>query len=86
MQNEHAYTLSDKTLKILGEKIAPKGLPPIFSQDDLIKAEKERQKMADKNRASDHQKATFKKRKVVETWGDRNAWAKDAARNRFNGR
>lgn len=86
MQNKSTYKLSDKTLKVLGKKIAPKGLPPIFSQDDLVKAEKERQKIADKNRASDHQKATFKKRKVIETWGDRNAWAKDTARNKFNGR
>jgi uncharacterized protein YifE (UPF0438 family) len=85
-QNENSYELSDKTLKILGKKIAPEGLPPIFSQDDLIKAEKERQKRADKNQASDHKKANFKKLKVVEPWGDRSAWAKDTARNKFNGR
>lgn len=86
MQNENTYKLSDKTLKVLGKKIAPKGLSPIFSQDDLIKAEKERQKRADKKQALDHQKANFKKLKVVEPWGDRNAWAKDTARNKFNGR
>lgn len=86
IQNENTYKLSDKTLKVLGKKIAPKGLPPIFSQDDLIKAEKERQKRADKKQALDHQKANFKKLKVVEPWGDRNAWAKDTARNKFNGR
>lgn len=69
------------------EKIRVKrGLPPLDSAEELIQREKDRQKRVEEKRALEPKKGKFKPRKIVESWGNRDAWKKDSARNKYNGR
>ena len=54
--------------------------------DEVIKSEKERQKRLEEKRLKDGPKRNFKRKYIEETWGSREAWKADSARNKFNGR
>jgi len=82
---ESLHQLSDQTLELLGKKVIDRGLPKLASQDELVRAEKERQERATEKHGASPKKTDFKRRKIVETWGNREAWKRDSSLNKFNG-
>lgn len=80
-----SHKLSDQTLGLLGRKVIDRGLPKLASQDELVRAEKERQERATEKQGASSKKSDFKRQKMVETWDDREAWKRDSSLNKFNG-
>ena len=54
--------------------------------DEVIKAEKERQRRVAEKRQQEPPKSDFKPLHIDEPWGSREAWKRDRARNKYNGR